>query len=120
VFTTLIPDATSACAFGGSGWVLELDAITGNRFDSATFDTSGDNALSNDDYLLFTGYGSAKLNTSARRIAAVPAAPGFMGNKNGKAALEDKFINTSDGSVVRVRETSGKGGEGRVMWRELK
>ena len=43
-----------------------------------------------------------------------------MGNRQGPAGLEDKFINTSEGTVVRVRETAGRSSEGRVMWREVK
>jgi len=120
IFTSLVPDVTSPCAYGGSGWVLEFDAMTGNRFDSATFDTNGDNVLTASDYISRSGVASQAMNTSGRRIGAIPAAPGFMSNRaGGVSGLEDKFINTSDGSVVRVRETSGAGREGRVMWHEV-
>ena len=120
VMTSLIPDVSSPCAYGGSGWVMEFDAITGNRLDTATFDTNGDNNLGGDDFLAFPGDGTGKHNTSGRMIGAIPAAPGFMGNRQGTTSLEDKYINTSNGSVVRVRETAGKGGEGRIMWREIR
>ncbi|MEP7139143.1 MAG: PilC/PilY family type IV pilus protein [Caldimonas sp.] len=121
IFTTIVPDISSPCAYGGSGWVIEFDAMTGNRFDSATFDTNGDNILTTSDYLSRTGLASQTMNTSGRRIGAIPAAPGFMSNRSGGVSgLEDKFINTSDGSVVRVRETSGAGREGRVMWHEVR
>ena len=121
IFTTIIPDVSSPCAYGGSGWVIEFDAMTGNRFDSATFDTNGDNNLTTADYVSRSGLVSQAMNTSGRRIGAIPAAPGFMSNRSGGVSgLEDKFINTSDGSVVRVRETSGAGREGRVMWHEVR
>jgi type IV pilus assembly protein PilY1 len=121
IFTTIVPDVSSPCAYGGSGWVLEFDAMTGNRFDSATFDSNGDNILTTSDYISRTGVSSQAMNTSGRRIGAIPAAPGFMSNRSGGVSgLEDKFINTSDGSVVRVRETSGAGREGRVMWHEVR
>ena len=121
IFTSLVPDVSSPCAYGGSGWVLELDAMTGNRFDSATFDSNGDNVLTAADYISRSGLASQAMNTSGRRIGAIPAAPGFMSNRaGGVSGLEDKFINTSDGSVVRVRETSGAGREGRVMWHEVR
>ena len=121
IFTSIIPDVSSPCAYGGSGWVIEFDAMTGNRFDSATFDTNGDNILTTADYLSRSGIASQAMNTSGRRIGALPAAPGFMSNRSGGVSgLEDKFINTSDGSVVRVRETSGAGREGRVMWHEVR
>ena len=121
IFTSLVPDVTSPCAYGGSGWVLEFDAMTGNRFGSATFDSNGDNVLTASDYISRSGLASQAMNTSGRRIGAIPAAPGFMSNPaGGVSGLEDKFINTSDGSVVRVRETSGAGREGRVMWHEVR
>jgi type IV pilus assembly protein PilY1 len=120
VMTSLIPDVSSACSYGGSGYVMEFDAITGNRLDTATFDANADNDLGDADFLTFPGYGPGKNNTSGRKIGAIPAAPGFMGNKQGTTVLEDKYINTSDGTVVRVRETAGKGGQGRVMWREVR
>jgi type IV pilus assembly protein PilY1 len=121
IFTSIVPDVSSPCAYGGSGWVLEFDAMTGNRFDSATFDTNGDNNLTTSDYISRSGIASQASNTSGRRIGAIPAAPGFMSNRaGGVSGLEDKFINTSDGSVVRVRETSGAGREGRVMWHEVR
>ena len=121
IFTSIVPDISSPCAYGGSGWVLEFDAMTGNRFDSATFDSNGDNNLSTSDYISPSGLASQAMNTSGRRIGAIPAAPGFMSNRaGGVSGLEDKFINTSDGSVVRVRETSGAGREGRVMWHEVR
>ncbi len=121
IFTSIIPDVSSPCAYGGSGWVLEFDAMTGNRFDSATFDSNGDNVLTAADYISRSGLAAEAMNTSGRRIGAIPAAPGFMSNRaGGVSGLEDKFINTSDGSVVRVRETSGAGREGRVMWHEVR
>ena len=121
VFTSIVPDVSSPCAYGGSGWVTELDALTGNRLDSATFDTNGDNNLTAADFISRTGVASQAMNASGRRIAAIPAAPGFMSNRNGGVSgVEDKYINTSDGTVVRVRETSGAGREGRVMWHEVR
>ena len=33
VFNTLIPN-TDPCGFGGTGWVMEVDVMTGNRNDS--------------------------------------------------------------------------------------
>jgi type IV pilus assembly protein PilY1 len=120
ILTSLIPDVSSPCAYGGSGWVMEFDALTGDRLDTDTFDTNGDNSLGSNDFLSFPGDNGGKHNASGRMIGAVPAAPGFMSNKQGTTSLEDKYINTSDGAVVRVRETAGKGGQARVMWREVK
>ena len=69
IFTSIVPDVTSPCAYGGSGWVIELDAMTGNRFDSATFDSNGDNVLTPSDYISRAGVASQAMNTSAAASA---------------------------------------------------
>ena len=125
ILTSLIPDITNACSFGGSGWVMEFDAITGNRLNTATFDTNGDNTListsgSDSDYMKFSGQGSSMRNASGRKLDTIPTAPGFMGNRKGTTSLEDKYFNTSEGTILRVRETAGQNGEARVMWREIR
>ena len=125
VLTSLTPDVTNACSFGGSGWVMEFDAITGNRLSTATFDTNGDNTListsgSDSDYMKFAGQGPSARNASGRRLDTIPTAPGFMGNRKGTTSLEDKYFNTSEGTIMRVRETAGQNGEARVMWREMR
>ena len=117
IFTSTIPNNTDICTYGGSGWVLEFDVFTGNRLDSATFDVNGDGALDEADYLIFGGSGPS--NPSGWRIGAVPAAPAFLGFRNGSANSEIKYVNTSDGTVVQKREAAGTGGEGRVMWRVI-
>jgi hypothetical protein len=43
-----------------------------------------------------------------------------MGNGGGTSNVEDKFINTSEGTVLRVRETAGFRSPSRIMWREVK
>ncbi|MCF6231169.1 MAG: hypothetical protein L3J62_10375, partial [Gammaproteobacteria bacterium] len=41
IFTTLIPN-DQMCSFGGSGWLMELDAANGGRLDWAVFDLNND------------------------------------------------------------------------------
>src|SRR5207302_1445943 len=33
IFNTLIPN-TDPCGYGGSGWIMEVDVMTGNRYDT--------------------------------------------------------------------------------------
>ena len=102
IFTSLVPDVTSPCAYGGSGWVLEFDAMTGNRFDSATFESNGDNVLTAADYISRSGLASQAMNTSGRRIGAIPAAPGFM--STGRAA---SAASRTSSSTPRTAPSSG-------------
>ena len=64
VFNTLIPN-TDPCGFGGNGWVMEVDVMTGNRYDTPTFDTNGDGQISIAD--LVTSNGTRKYQRTADR-----------------------------------------------------
>ncbi len=117
IFNTLIP-STVQCSAGGNGWVMELDVFTGNRYDSPTFDTNGSRTINVGDLLQFN---SKAANTSGLQIGSIPAAPGFLQpiQSPGAAPYENKYINTSAGSIQVVGETAGKGSRGRVSWRQL-
>ena len=113
IFTTIIPNVSDPCSYGGTSWLMELDAITGNRFDTPTFDTNGDNDISPGDLV-------GGINTSGEGGDGIWSDASISGNKKGTTTLEDKYSNTSNGTVQRVRETAGKSGAGRVMWREVR
>ena len=117
IFVSMIPDTSVACAFGGTGWLLEFDAITGNRLDSATFDTNNDRAVDVADNLAFTQSGTdGRNNTSGRRLSAISAAPGFMAS--GKVDL--RLLNKADGTVETVIGGLGALAPARAMWREVR
>ena len=128
IFTTLIPDTSSPCAFGGSGWVMEFDVQTGNRYDSGTFNTNTDNTVTSADNIVFGGYGPGGNVASGQKIGAIAASPSIMevlptgtGGSGAPSTLceEMKYHNKSDGGIEQVREKCGRGGSGRVMWREV-
>ena len=113
IFTTIIPNVSNPCEYGGKSWLMELDAITGNRFDSPTFDTNGDTDITADDLI-------AGVNTSGESLDGIASDAAISGTSKGTTPVEDKYSNTSDGKINRIRETAGKAGQGRVMWREVR
>jgi type IV pilus assembly protein PilY1 len=116
IFASMIPDASSPCAYGGTGWLLEFDAFTGNRLDSATFDTNGDKTVTSADFIVFTTVNATGAsNVSGRRLGAISAAPGFM--RSGDIDL--RLLNKADGSVDTVIASPGAARPGRAMWREV-
>jgi type IV pilus assembly protein PilY1 len=116
VLTSIIPDSSSGCAFGGTGWLLEYDAITGNRLDTAAFDTNGDRQVDSNDFVLFpTSNPSGSNNVSGRRLGAISAAPGFMDSGN----VDLRLLNKADGTVDTVIASPGASRPGRAMWREV-
>ena len=117
IFTTIIPNVSNPCAYGGKSWVMELDAITGNRYDSPTFDTSGNNIIGPNDVvngIVPSGEGLDGIASDAA-ISSVAGAAGA-----GTKTAEDKYSNTSEGRINRIREDAGKDSQGRVMWREVR
>ena len=113
IFASLIPDATTACAGGGSGWLLEFDAITGNRLGTPTFDTNGDANLDSSDFLTFSIAGSGTDNVSGRRIQGITATPAFMST----GRLDFRLMPNADGPIIGGL---GVGRDGRAMWREVR
>ncbi|MBC7704842.1 MAG: pilus assembly protein PilY [Rhodoferax sp.] len=119
IFTTIIPNVSDPCAFGGSSWLMELDAITGNRFDGPTFDTNGDGTITAAD-LVLGSTGNSSPSGQGGVDNGIWSTSSISGNTAGTKPVEDKYSNTSEGVVNHIRETAGKGGEGRAMWREVR
>jgi type IV pilus assembly protein PilY1 len=117
IFNTLTPN-TDPCGYGGSGWVMEVDVMTGNRFDTPTFDTNGDKSITGGDLLT---YGLGTDIASGRKVTSIPAAAGFLGipKPKGQAPFENKYVNTSGGNVEVIGETAGLGTAGRASWRQV-
>ncbi len=120
VAVSMIP-GTACDTANGSGWLMEFDAITGNRLDVVTFDVNQDAkltaALLSGDWLAFTVSGAAGNNVSGRKIDGIPAGQTTV-SKGG--ALEDRLISTSKGTLEQITTGRGAGRDGRAMWREVR
>jgi type IV pilus assembly protein PilY1 len=95
---------------------MEVEVMTGNRYDKPTFDTNGDNTISNADLVAF-GTTSQLDNASGRQTTAIPAPAGFL--RMPIPGYENKYVNTSTGTVTIIGETAGIGSQGRVSWRQV-
>lgn len=113
IVSTLIP-SSDPCAYGGDGWVMELDAITGNRADSPALDTNGDNRVDAADRLTLSGQ---LAHVSGVRVGGIPSAPSIV--RASDRALDDKIVNTSSGTTVRIRESGITATSGRSSWEQL-
>lgn len=113
IVSTLIP-SSDPCAYGGDGWVMELDAITGNRADSPALDTNGDNRVDAADRLTLSGQ---LAHVSGVRVGGIPSAPSIV--RASDRALDDKIVNTSSGTTVRIRESGITATSGRSSWEHL-
>ena len=113
IVSTLVP-SSDPCAYGGDGWVMELDAITRNRADSPALDTNGDNRVDAADRLTLSGQ---LAHVSGVRVGGIPSAPSIV--RASDRALDDKIVNTSSGTTVRIRESGITATSGRSSWEQL-
>lgn len=112
IFTTLIPPVDS-CEFGGSGWLMEMDAVSGKRFETSVLDLNNDGRIDDRDMYLL---GSDKYSIGGRKFDELIRTPAFVGF----GETEGKYISGSSGGLTKVLE---KGGatlvRGRLSWQQL-
>ena len=104
IFTTLVP-ATDPCEFGGSGWLMEVDAATGTKLPYPVFDTTGDRYVSSAD-------------------ADVSGMPVGVGMVRMPLVLEGtptafKFLSGTKGEIQLERNRTFGPPLGRESWREV-
>lgn len=105
VFTTLIPPVDS-CEFGGSSWLMELNAVTGKKFDTAILDTNGDGRVDGNDANV-NGHGFSELVTG---VVAIPGKP---------SGTTGKIMSGSSGGLIQVENDGNSLPNGRISWRQL-
>lgn len=118
IFTTLIPDS-SACSGGGSGWVMELDAVSGARLSAPVIDINNNNQVNTLDRIPQTQGGDEVIYPSGFRVSQdfIPAAPAIVLQNNNR---EYKYINLSNAGVMKILENPGSAGLGRQSWRQIR
>lgn len=115
IFTTLIPDS-GACSFGGSGWLMELNYLTGGKLPKPALDTNNDGFINVADTIV----GGLKLD-------AIPSAPAIIrgeltapGGGGSPVANKDyKYITQSDATVKKVVESASGAASRRTSWRQI-
>lgn len=117
IFTTLTP-SPDPCGFGGSGYLMELDAVTGSRLNSPPpFDTNNDGAVNDIDKITVTINGVPTTISVSGQSSSVGilAQPDIV---NTSDTIENAYVGGSNGSIAVVRQsTSGRAG--RITWREI-
>ncbi|MCC5868348.1 MAG: pilus assembly protein PilY [Gammaproteobacteria bacterium] len=104
-FTTLIPDS-DPCGTGRRGYLMDIDLLTGGRFDVPVFDLTGDGVIDDADLKdglppSGVGFGAGELPTTIRRRDV---------NLEGIYTGEGENIDGLTGDVI----------EGRQSWRQLR
>lgn len=113
IFTTLVP-SSDPCEFGGSSWLMELDAVNGSALDYAVFDLNNDNLFNTGDDVALSG------STSKQKVSGVQLDQGISDNPAVISAgdKEYKISSGTKGGISVVKEKSG-GNTGRTSWRQI-
>lgn len=123
VFVTLIPD-NGQCSFGGTSWLMEMEALTGNRLSMTPFDISGDNLINAGDLTqlvdtnndgVVNGSDSKLAGSGKKSTVGIIKSPGVIS----AGEVEYKYTSGSTGELETTIE-SVESGAGRMSWRQLR
>lgn len=119
IFTTVIP-SENPCAGGGTGWLMEVDPLTGGRLSFSAFDLNGNGSFGNGDFVdIEPGDGVTLVPVSGvQPTEGVPTRPAVIIDP--ESGNEFKFITGSKGNTAVV--PNNKGSEliiGRLSWHQL-
>lgn len=120
IFTTLIPSG-NACEFGGTSWLMELDAVNGKRLSNSVFDVNGDGDIDEDDYAAVVDSDGDGTPDSSIPVSGVQSTVGIVDTPAivGAGEKEYKYLAGSSGEIIKVTESPGTG-KGRKSWRQLR
>ena len=113
VFSTLVPN-TAACSYGGNGWIMELDALRGDRL-GLTFDVDNNGVINALDKVSSR---DGTVAPSGMQVAGIPTTPTILGGNPSGPHGEVKIWNQSNGNVGAKLE-SATVRQGRVSWQQL-
>jgi type IV pilus assembly protein PilY1 len=118
IFTTLIPDP-DPCNFGGTSWLMEMDALTGSRLEQSPFDLLPDNQFSDEDMVTVTVNGTPVTVpvSGVQSTVGITPMPGVMVDP--ERPVEYKYTPGTSGEIAVIVENPGTDSAGRKAWRQL-
>lgn len=118
IFPTLLPSGEE-CDFGGTSWIMELDASNGGRIYGSVLDVNEDTEVDADDYVEVV-MGGKKVFLPASgvksKVGAV-AEPNIVSLPGGQQQV--KIISGTTGSIQSIFEDPGSVTQGRQSWIRL-
>lgn len=132
LFSTMIP-SSNPCAFGGEGWLMALDPLTGQAAPSGSFDANGDGEITATESVTSGGSTVSVAVAGRRSTVGISPTPTFLGRSSGGGVVGNIYGNNSTGSTGGSSSvySNGTGGlerfefsgpnapHGRIMWKEI-
>jgi len=121
IFTTLLP-SDNPCDYGGTGWLMELDAFDGGLLPFSPFDLTGDDQFDQNDFVdagdLDGDGDSDKVPSSGLKSkVGILSRPSILEDSNPTREL--KYASGSTGNIENVTEHRGENATGRMSWRQI-
>lgn len=110
VFTTLIP-TDQPCEFGGTSFIMALDAGDGARSAFPFFDLNADNQFTNSDTVPASGLPPSGLESTVGIIGTPALQP--------SGATDRLRVSGSTGSIEEDTTNPGSSAVGRQAWRQI-
>ena len=125
IFVTMIPES-DPCGWGGTSWLMELDAESGSRLDSSPFDINGDGDFTIDDFIAIADTNNdgnidgqdEQIPTSGvrKKNMGIIKTPGVVVCEDGK---ECKYTSGTSGELDMIKESTDNP-TGRQSWLQIK
>jgi type IV pilus assembly protein PilY1 len=119
--TSLIPSVV-LCSSGGSGFIMDLDPLSGGRLNFSPFDVNGDNNFTSSDLVNIPGLGLVAVS-GIQSTVGIAAKPTIVSGATG-SGKEFKLLSGSTGGLASVLENDPgapppAGLFKRRSWREI-
>jgi type IV pilus assembly protein PilY1 len=118
IFTTTIP-TLDICDFGGTSWLMELDALSGSRLDYTPFDLNNDKKFSDLDFATITLPDGTKVKVPVSGLASdagLTPKPAVVAGDNAEYAITPD----TSGNIEVRRQNPGPNGTGRQSWKQIR
>lgn len=117
IFATTIP-SDDPCEYGGTGWLMEVNALTGSRLNYNVFDVNGDGAINSGDSTSYTDGGG---NSVTVPVSGIKSEVGLISSPAilNAGSIEYKYLPGTSGGIQKVTESPGNQAYGRQSWRQL-
>jgi type IV pilus assembly protein PilY1 len=114
IFSTLIPTPnTQPCKPGGTGWFMELRALSGGRVNETVIDINNDGKFNEDDSV-DNGDGTYTPISGKKSPIGIISTPGIVSD----GSKEYKYLSGSSGDIEVIHERASNP-TGRKSWREI-
>jgi type IV pilus assembly protein PilY1 len=116
IFSTIIP-STDPCTFGGTSWLMSLDALSGGRLNYPPFDLNNDHAFDNTDFVTLPD-GTKVPAAGMQWKEGMVGKPGVVA---GGQSEDFAYGSGSSGNDAEKKNlNTGPGDRGRQSWRQLR